>query len=78
MARSKDGAINFAAIEKEMAEHPEDWFSAEEADRRLKETFRRWRGGRTMNMTTGQNLEAPFLSDDDLKVRGYPCNCGFE
>lgn len=77
MAKPKE--TDFSALEKEMAEHPEDWFSPEETDRRMKETFRRlFHKPRTMNMTTGQNLEPPFMSDDELKVRGYPCQCGFE
>lgn len=71
--------INYDHIEKKMADHPDDWFSPEESDRRMKEAMRRmFHNGATMNMTTGQNLKEPFLSESELKQRGYPCECGFE
>lgn len=76
---NNDGPVNVAAIEKMIADNPDDFFSAEETKRRLAETMRRVVGKpHTMNMKTGQNLQPPLLSDDELKARGYPCECGFE
>ncbi len=71
--------IDFCHIEKDMAEHPDDYFSAEETQRRMAEVMARLcHRPATMNMVTGQNLQPPFLSDSELKARGYPCTCGFE
>lgn len=56
----------------------DDLFESEECDRRMKEVMRRVaRKPATINMTTGQNLKEPFLSEAELKRRGYPCECGF-
>lgn len=68
-----------ASFEKLMADNPDDFFDAEETQRRMDECMSRM-GGRpaTMNMKTGQNLQAPFLSEAELKRRGYPCDPGFE
>lgn len=74
----KESKTDFAYIEKLMADNPDDFFSAEEADRRMTECMRRIGGqSATMNMKTGQNLNAPFLNDEELKARGYPCDAGF-
>ncbi len=57
----------------------DDLFSPEETERRMSEAMRRLSGRpRAMNMTTGQNLQPPFLSEAELMARGYPCECGFE
>lgn len=65
---------NLQEIEKLMEENPDDWFSPEETDRRLKEVMGRMAGRpRAMNLKTGQSLQPPFLSEDELKERGYPC-----
>lgn len=56
-----------------------DLFEPAECERRMAEGMRRMcRQPATMNMATGQNLEEPFLSEVELKRRGYPCECGFE
>lgn len=56
---------------------PDDFFSEEETERRMKEAMRRMcNQPPQMNMTTGQNLQPPFLSEEELKRRGYPCTCG--
>lgn len=52
----------------------DDFFSAEETERRMSEAMRRMAGRpRQMNLKTGQNLQPPFLSKAELKSRGYPC-----
>lgn len=65
--------IDFARTEKRMAENPDDFFSPEETERRVGEMMARL-GGRppSINMATGQNLRPPFLSEEELKRRGYP------
>ena len=56
-----------------------DLFDPEECERRMAEAMRRMcRQPATMNMKTGQNLYPPFLNEDELKRRGYPCDPGFE
>lgn len=56
-----------------------DFFSPEESERRMSEAMRRLsRQPPRMNMTTGQNLQSPYLADEDLRARGYPCECGFD
>jgi hypothetical protein len=63
----------------EFFSNPDDFFSDEETERRMSEAMRRLSGQpRQMNMKTGQNLKAPFLSEADLAARGYPCDPGFE
>lgn len=75
----KKGPVDTRWLEKDMADHPENYFSEEETERRMSECLRRLgRVPARMNMTTGQNLQEPFLLDEDLKARGYPCACGFE
>lgn len=75
---SKDSTIDFSAIQKDMAEHPDDYFSAEETDRRMNGCLRRLSGKPpTMNMRTGQNLKEPLFSDGELRKRGYPCEDGW-
>lgn len=60
-------------------EDDDDFFSAEETERRMAECMRRLSGKPAqMNMKTGQNLQPPHLSDEELKRRGYPCDPGFE
>lgn len=52
-------------------------FSEDEMERRMNELIRRMvldphrRQKPTFNMETGQNYEPPFLSDDELRRRGY-------
>lgn len=59
--------------------NPDDFFSEEESERRMKEAMNRLFGRpHTMNMRTGQNLKPPFLSAEELVRRGYPCDPGFE
>lgn len=77
--QTNDGPIDYARLEKMIADNPDDFFSAEETERRMAETMRRMCGqGPGMNLKTGQNLKEPFLTEADLKQRGYPCNPGFE
>lgn len=69
MAKKADPSV----IEKRMAEKPDEFFSPEETGRRMTEMMARLDGRpATMNMATGQNLQPPFLTEAELKVRGYP------
>ena len=73
-----DRAVNLARLEQDMAAHPEDYFSAEETERRMGEVMARIGGRpRGMNLRTGQNVSEPLLSDEELRDRGYPCEEGF-
>lgn len=70
---------DYAEYERDRAENPNDYFSDEETERRMSEAMSRLCGKpHTMNMKTGQNLQAPFLSEAELIRRGYPCDPGFE
>jgi hypothetical protein len=51
-------------------------FSEDEMERRMAEVIRRMirpprRPKPVFNLETGQNYEPPFLSDDELRRRGY-------
>lgn len=77
--RKRKNDIDVAFIEKQRADNPENYFSPEETERRMLEVMRRL-GNQSpqINLMTGQNLSPPFLSDKELKERGYPSESEIE
>lgn len=67
----KDKPINWEYIRSYIAEHSDDFFPAEEAERRFHEALRRLSGKATFDMKTGQPYEGPQFSAEELKRRGY-------
>lgn len=75
MAKPKgnDGPARFDLLEKDMQENPDNYFPDFEIERRMSESMRRFcHFSPQMNFKTGQNLQPPFLSETELKRRGYP------
>lgn len=79
---SKGNPRKFEDHANDMEDNPNDYFPDFEIERRMKELMSRalhmdkdgqWRPGfkPVFDMKTGQNYEAPFLSADELKRRGY-------
>lgn len=73
-AKDRDNSIDFERIQKRIDDNPDDFFGPEETDRRMGEMMWRLGGGKPrMDYATGQNKQEPFLSEEELKRRGYPC-----